>query len=278
MGKARLAWDFLKDLILFKHINRVGENFPVIGFSATSAILFLAFSWHILCEIPYFKTFYAWMNVFWLLMLLGALFYTPVYFIHKRYYYTLMYKYAIFELIIMRSLWLLESSLIAFLYIRFNPFVEYRQLLAIVHIAIWVFCVLLFFICFMRSQKASRKLYYEEGFGVVFVDTETIARAAFPPNWTEKLVGILFFPYCFVMVVLMFAKGLIYGNIFMATAFTLASMLLTVLILISFYRLFVILPEVKDATGSEMYADTHNYLINDPQRMEKFFANLHRPH
>jgi hypothetical protein len=130
----------------------------------------------------------------------------------------------------------------------------------------------------MRSQKASRHLYYEKRFGVIIIDTIKIAKATFPPNWTGILVGVPVALYSFVHAILMFTRGTIYGSIFMATAFTLLSVLSALLILISIYRLFVILPEVKCATGSEVYADTHNYLINDSQRMEKFFANLHRPH
>jgi len=273
MDKLKLVWESLKGQMPIR--TNLGKTFPVIGISFFITVLFFIFTCRILDQIKYFKSFHDWINAFVILMLYNILFLSPTPFLRKKYRNTLLYKYGVLAFTIIVFCWLTQTLFAAFLYIRFNPLVEYRQLLATIHIPLGIFWFLLFLIPFMRSQKESRKLFYERKFGVILVNPSTILQDEIPRNFAINLVFIPMFPYCFVIAILMFAKGFIYGTIAMTTAFTLASVILALIILQSLYKLFVVLPEVKRTTGSEVYADVYNYLGNDPERLEKFFADLH---
>ena len=274
MRKTSSFLTFLKGIVMG---DMREETYPIIGVAIGNTVVFVPPILIILAKTPYVNTFYDCILASAVFLIFWIMFSIPVYCMHKKYINTLIYRYAIYKILIFMSYWFFQSIFIAFLHTKFNTFVEYRETIAVVHIFIFIILTILFCTYFIKSQKKSNKLYYKKKFGVVFIDTAKISstESEFIPDYIQKLFVGTVLPYCVIMAGLMKTKTLDYGCIFFVTAFTLFSVFNFLCVVRAAYRLLVTLPKVKHDTGSEVYADLHNILDKNPHRAKELFGAKH---
>ena len=274
MRKTNSFLQFLKGLV---QMDTPGKAFPVIGFSIVNTVVFTPPILIILAETPYVNTFYDSVLVAAIFLIYSIIFFAPLYLIHKKYFSTLIYRYAIYNRISSMFCWFFQSIFVSFLFIKFNPLIEYREMIVAVHIFIFIILTILFYIYFIKSQKETNKLYYKKKFGVVFIDTTIISSTEleFIPTYIQKLLAGTVLPYCVIMACLMKTKTLDYGCISFVTAFTLFGVFSFQCVVRDVYRLLVTIPKVKHDTGSEVYADIHNILQKTPHRAKELFGAKH---
>lgn len=270
MKKVRCVIFMLKKMTLLR--NTPGEIYPLIGAVFLNTIFFSPFIIISLLNSQYAMSFENVFLVVCACIACGFIFFTPSYFVHKKYALTLLYKYVLIKTILGMLPWSLEAFFTASLFVIFTPFPEYRNIIAIAHIVFAVGYLAMLVILFLIAQDKSRDLYYKRRFGVLFVDPVKISLAESLPTFVGNITCGVLFPYMAIIVVLIKTKSSEHGLIFLATLFMLLGIVTSILLFKAVYRLIVILPRIKQATGEDVFADVHNFLDDNPERVQKLLG------